>query len=131
MNGKRNHRKKNDIDDVDPRWPPWDRGGTCRGVYRLGKPGHNLLICCYRETRKHPGFCLQPSRLAGSNLPQARFWTACGFGNNPLCYSTKDKDERVLHLHIRSAGLHQIAKDSDSGALVLSGLLNSPDLREF
>jgi hypothetical protein len=30
-----------------------------------------------------------------------------------------------------STGLQQITKDSDSGALVLSGLLGSPDLREF
>jgi hypothetical protein len=30
-----------------------------------------------------------------------------------------------------TAGLHQIAKDSDSGSLALSGLLSSPDLWEI
>ena len=36
-----------------------------------------------------------------------------------------------MNLHPRSAGLHQIAKDPDSGSLALSGLLSSPDLWEI
>ena len=43
---------------------------------------------------------------------------------------TEGQGRGFCTLHPRSASLHQIAKDSDSGGLVLSGLLNSPDLRE-
>ena len=64
------------------------------------------------------------------DLLEARLLTACGFGNDYLLL-TEGQAQGSCTLDPRSAGFHQIAKDSDSGALVLSGLLNSPDLREF
>ena len=64
------------------------------------------------------------------DLLQGHFWTGCGFGNDPLLLTEKTRT-RFLHLHPRSEGLYQIAKDPDSGSLALSGLLSSPDLWEM
>ena len=56
---------------------------------------------------------------------------AARVARDPATAAEMQKSFATRGLALSSADLHQIAKDSDSGALVLSGLLGSPDLREL